>query len=73
MIRLLIDIYVVVVILDAILSYLPQFKHHPAVITIKRIADVSLKPVRRYLPQDLPFDLAPVVVVMLLNLIKVLW
>jgi len=73
MIRLLIDIYVVVVILDAILSYLPQLKHHPAVITIKRIADVSLKPVRRYLPKDLPFDLAPVVVVMLLNLIKVLW
>jgi len=73
MIRFLINLYVVVIIIDAILSFIPQIRLHPAVITLRRVADVSLRPVRRYLPTDMPFDLAPIVVIFILNLIKVLW
>ena len=73
MIRMLLDLYVLVLIADVVLSYLPQYRRQSAVILIKKAADLSCKPVRRLLPQDLPFDFSALIVIVGLNLFKALW
>lgn len=73
MIRFIIHGYMLVLIADAILSYLPQFEREPWRIKIKRVADFALRPVREFLPHDLPFDLSPLIVILLLNLLIALW
>ncbi|MCK5882297.1 MAG: YggT family protein [Bacteriovoracaceae bacterium] len=73
MIRALINLYCFLLIVDWILSYLPQFSHHNIVKKINMIAEFSLRPVRKYLPQDLPLDISPLVVVLALKLVQALF
>lgn len=73
MIRVLIDLYIFLLIVDIILSYLPQYRHQPIVANIRRAADFTCAPVRRWLPKDLPFDFSPLVVIAILKLLEVLW
>lgn len=73
MIRLIIRLYILVLILDAIISYFPNLKYNKIAIKIKQLADFTLAPIRRVLPDDLPFDLSPVVAIIILNLIMALW
>lgn len=73
MIRLLIDLYIGVLIVDTILSYFPQYRFKPWAIKIRTFADYSCIPIRRYLPKDLPFDFSPLVVIVILNILKMLW
>lgn len=73
MIRALIDLYCFILIIDWILSYLPQFSHHPVVKKIAQIANYTLNPVRRYLPKELPLDISPLIVILVLKLIQALW
>jgi YggT family protein len=73
MIRLIINIYVFIVVADAIFSFFPQFQRESWVKTIKKLAEYSTKPIRKLLPPDLPFDFSPLIVVFLLNLVKLLW
>ena len=73
MIRLMINIYIFIVIADAIFSFLPQFKREAWVKNINKLAQYSTNPVRKLLPPDLPFDFSPLIVIFLLNLVKLLW
>ncbi len=73
MIRSLINLYVLVLIIDVILSYLPQFRHQPWAQFIKRAADFTCRPIRQIMPPDLPFDFSPMIVIIGLQLFKVLW
>jgi YggT family protein len=73
MIRFIIDIYILVLIGDAILSYIPSLQFHPLRKQVKRAADLSEAPVRKLLPPDLPFDPSPIIVIIILNIIKALW
>ena len=73
MIRTLLDIYIFVLIADAVLSFFPQVRHHQVVLGVKQAADFTCRPVRRLLPQDLPFDFSPLIVILGIKLIEVLW
>lgn len=73
MVRSLLYLYSLLLIVHIILSYLPQFKHQPWAIWIKRAADFTCKPIKSLLPPDLPFDFSPVIVILLINLLKFLW
>lgn len=73
MIRFLIYVYIGIIIADAILSYFPQYKNHPWAQVIRQAAEVTLKPVRKILPPDLPVDLSPIIVILGLNLLMALW
>tara|TARA_R110000868_G_scaffold110286_1_gene298990 strand:+ start:27178 stop:27399 length:222 start_codon:yes stop_codon:yes gene_type:complete len=73
LIRVLIDFYKFLLIVDIILSYLPQYRHHPIVANIRRAADFTCAPVRRWLPKDLPFDFSPLIVIGVLIIIELLW
>ena len=74
MIRLIIKLYILVLIVDAILSYIPQAKGLEFTKYVRRAADYSLVPVRKIIgPHDLPLDPSPLVVIVLLNLLMLLW
>ena len=73
MIRFILKIYIYLIILDAIMSYFPQYQNRPWVKSLKQITDFTQNPIRKLLPADLPFDVAPLIVIFLLNLIMLLW
>ncbi len=73
MIRFLINLYTWIVLADVVLSYMPHYQHHEWAKFIKKAAGYSLNPVRKILPQDLPFDFSPVIVLIILQLIPALW
>ncbi len=73
MIRFVIRIYIYLIILDAILSYFPQFKDQQWAKSIRSIADVTQKPIRKLIPEGLPFDVTPLIVIFLLNLLMLVW
>lgn len=73
MIRGLINIYIIITIAEAILSYVPQVKSQQWYKTLKQITDATQAPIRKVLPQDIPVDLSPLIVIFLLNLVKILW
>ena len=73
MIRFLINIYIIILIVDAVVSYVPDLKRFPAIQWINKIADYSLKHVRKHMPSDLPFDPSPLIVILALNLLVVIW
>ena len=73
MIRALIDLYILILIVNVILSYVPKLSRNQIVVQIRKIAVYSCNPIRRALPKDQPFDFSPVAVILILNLIKVLW
>lgn len=71
--RYLIELYLIVIIVDSILGYVPQYRGKPWARKIKQAADFSLNPVRKVLPADLPFDFSPLVVILGLNLLMLLF
>ena len=73
MIRFILHLYVFVIILDSVLSYMPQYQNEPWAKFVKQLADYTLKPIRKILPQDLPFDFSPLIVIIILQLIPGLW
>lgn len=73
MIRVLINVYIVFLIFDAILSYFPNYYRTDWGKKIKMTADFTCKHVRKHLPPDLPFDISPVIVILSLKLIELLW
>ena len=73
MIRLIIKFYILVLIVDMVLSYFPQIRNNEIARAIRKAADFTEKPVRELLPKDLPFDFSPLIVILLLNLLMTLW
>jgi len=72
-IRLLINIYIWVIFADVILSYIPNLQYHPARQFVKKLSDITCLPIRKFLPGNLPFDVSPLVVVLLLKLFEALF
>ena len=73
MISAILDVYVLILIIDVILSYLPQFKNYPAAIYIRKASEFTCKPVRKLInqmfPQDFPFDFSPFIVILAIKFI----
>ena len=61
------------IIFDIMLSYFPQVQGQEWAISLKKIVDFSLKPIRQLLPDELPFDVAPLIMIVILNLLMALW
>ncbi|HLE09753.1 MAG: hypothetical protein A2504_14645 [Bdellovibrionales bacterium RIFOXYD12_FULL_39_22] len=73
MIRVILNIYIALLIVDAVLSYMPELRKANWAVKVKQAADVTLNPVRKILPQDLPLDISPFIVVLAIELIMALW
>lgn len=73
MIRLFIYIYSWIVIVDALLTFVPQYKNQEWAKIVKKFAGYSVEPVRKLLPKDLPFDFSSLIVLVLLQILPSLW
>lgn len=74
MINTLIDIYILILIIDVIVSYLPQYKSHPLSVRVKQLSDLSCEPIRRVLPpNEIPFDISPIIVFFILKILSALF
>ena len=73
MIRALIQLYMILLVLNAFISYVPSLRQHDWVVFMNKICEYTCRHVRPYLPKDLPFDLSPLVVIVLLSLLMILW
>jgi YggT family protein len=71
--RYLIEFYILIIIVDSLLSYAPEFRQQTWAKKIKQAADLTLRPIRKSLPQDLPFDFSPLIVIMGLNLLMLIF
>ena len=49
MIRAILNIYIILLIVDAVLSYFPQFNQSNWAKKIKMLADLTLNPIRKYI------------------------
>lgn len=77
-IRSLLNIYIILIIVDAVLSYFPHHKDKSWVKKIRMFADFSLAPIRKYiiakLPlDDLPIDISPIILIFIVKVIEALW
>ncbi len=77
MIRILIRLYTVLLLADVILSFFPQTLKHEWRRKLKKVCDYTCDPVRRALPNHLPFDFSPMIVIFLcylfIELFNYLW
>ncbi|OFZ49013.1 MAG: hypothetical protein A2381_15510 [Bdellovibrionales bacterium RIFOXYB1_FULL_37_110] len=78
MIRAILNIYIMLLIVDAVLSYFPQYNKNNWARKIKMLADLTLNPIRKYIVQklpmqDLPIDISPIIFIVILKTIEALW
>lgn len=65
-----VDVYVLLIIIRAILSWVNPNPYHPAVHFVHRVTEPVLRPVRQILPPLGGFDLSPIVVIIALIFVK---
>ena len=68
MIRFIIRLYIVLLIADVVLSFFPQTLKFSWRIKLKKICDYTCEPIRRILPNHLPFDFSPMIVIFLCSI-----
>lgn len=73
MIRVLLNIYIFIILVNFILNFFPKVRHNVWVMRIKTLADFSQKPIRKILPFDLPIDVSPLIVIIGIKLFEALW
>jgi len=63
-----INLWSFVIIVSAILSWLPIDPYHPAAVVVRRIADILCDPIRKIVPMhSLGIDLSPLFALLLLQ------
>ena len=65
----ILQLYIYIIIADIVLSYLPQYKTQKWAEYIHKAADFTMRPVREALPQGLPIDLSPMIVIILIQIL----
>ncbi len=66
---IIINLWSFVIIVSALLSWIPNLDpYHPAVIAVRRLADLLCDPIRRVVPMhNLGIDLSPLLAILLLQ------
>jgi uncharacterized protein YggT (Ycf19 family) len=65
----LINAIILLVLVDAILSFIPDMRSNEYALKLKRLVDTILSPVRSILPQNLPIDISPLILIFLLRIL----
>jgi YggT family protein len=71
-IRGLLQLLIYLIIVDVILSYVPNVRGQAWAQWIRRVADTVERPVRDLLPRDIPFDPTPMIVIILIQILMYL-
>ena len=67
-----IEILILLIIIDVVLSYLMPSQDHPVRVFIHRMIEPLLSPIRKLLPQTGGMDFSPMVLILILILIQYL-
>lgn len=70
--RMLLQLFVYVIIADVIMSYIPDVRRHKWAQTLHKIADAPQKPIREMLPENMPLDPSPMIVLVLIQMLMYL-
>ncbi len=72
MLHALINIFILMVLVDAVISFVPNpnVQRHPVVIQLRKIVDVPQRPIRQLLPPNIPFDPSPLIIILLLRMVE---
>ena len=73
MIRFVLNVYIMVLFVYVVLTYLPRYRHLQWVCIIRKLADFTCGPVRRRLPDNTPFDFSPFIVIIGIKIVQVVW
>lgn len=72
MIDYVLQIFIYIVIADIILSYVPDVRGQKWAQTLHKIADAPQKPIREMLPQGMPIDPTPMIIIILCQILMYL-
>ena len=65
-----INLYIVILFADVILSYMPQFQRASWRIWIKKASDLTCSPIRKFLPKNTGLDFSPMIVLFSLKFLE---
>lgn len=69
MIDAILQIFIYIIIVDVLMSWMPQFRGQKWAQTLHKIADAPQKPIRELLPQNIPLDPTPMIVIILIQML----
>lgn len=67
------QIFIYITIGDVILSWLPDVRRQPWAQKLHEFANIPQKPIRELFPKDLPLDPAPMIVIILCQILMYLF
>ncbi len=70
MIDAILHIFTLIIFFDVIMSYMPDLQKHEWARSLHKIADAPQKPIREMLPQNLPIDLSPMIVIFIIQILR---
>lgn len=70
--RMLLQLYVYVIIADVIMSYFPEARRQKWAQTLHKLANAPQKPIREMLPENMPLDPTPMIVILLIQMLMYL-
>ena len=73
MIAAILQIFIYLTIIDAIMSYFPDLKSQNWYQQLHKIVDVPQKPIRQMLPPGIPIDPSPIVVIIVCQLLMAIF
>lgn len=72
-VHILAIVLIVMVAADMILAYLPRWHDHSVIARYRKLIAYGLNPIRRFLPVDVPFDISPILLIILFIFIDKMW
>lgn len=69
MIHAILQLFIYLMIADIILSYVPNARNQEWAKMLHKIADAPQKPIREMLPQNMPLDPSPMIVIILIQML----
>lgn len=69
MIDAILQIFIYLTILDAVLSYFPELRAQKWYRELHRIVEVPQKPIKKMLPPGMPLDPSPIIVIIVCQLL----
>jgi len=69
MIHALLQIFIYILIFDVIMSYFPDMRRQQWAQVLHKIADAPQKPIREMLPQGLPIDPTPMILIIVIQIL----
>jgi len=65
--NMVINTIIILVLTDSILSFIPNMRQNPYAQKLKIVVNFMLGPIRSLLPQNLPIDISPLILIFLIQ------